>query len=203
MNMDNELFWKLLEPIHPKAENFCRKLTGDRDDGDDLYQEAILNAMARFGTLKDKAAFQSWLYRIIVNGFKNRRRIPWWRRVTLKPDLSKTAGNIDPRAQYDSRRWLNRAMAVLSPEDKAMVILYEIDGWPIGEMVSIFEKPEGTIKARLWRARRKMRQKLESYLPAPSAKGDKNTGTSAGDTSAGDTSVGGKYALQRSDSTDK
>ena len=182
--MDNELFWKLLQPIHPKAENFCRNLTGDRDDGDDLYQEAILNAMSRFRILKETAAFQPWLFRIIVNSFKNRQRTPWWRRMTLKPEISKTVVNIDPRAQYDSRRWLNRAMAILSPEDKAMVILYEIDGWPIGEMVSIFEKPEGTIKARLSRSRRKMRKALDKHLP---------------DTKTADKTREARYALQRSD----
>ncbi len=198
MNMDNELFWKLLEPIHPKAESFCRTLTGNRDNGDDLYQEALLKAMSRFATLKDTNAFQPWLFRIIINSFKNRLRTPWWTRITLKPNIDESSAKIDPRTHYDSRRWLNRAMAVLSPEDKAMIILYEINGWPIGELVSIFKMPEGTIKARLWRARRKMREKLESYLSAPSVKGDIKT-----DVSVGDTSVGGKYALQRSNSKDK
>jgi len=193
MNMDNELFWKLLEPIHPKAESFCRKLTGNRDDGDDLYQEAIIYAMSRFATLKNTAAFQPWLFRIIINSFKNRQRTPWWTRITLRPNIDESLVKIDPLAQYDSRRWLNRALTSLSPEDKAMIILYEIDGWPIGELVSIFKKPEGTIKARLWRARRKMRKKLESHLSGPSVKGDIKT----------DVSVGGKYALQRSDSKDK
>jgi len=191
--MDNELFWKLLEPIHPKAERFCRKLLGNRDDGDDLYQEAIINAMTRFDTLKDKNAFQPWLFRILINNFKNRLRKPWWTRITFRSRISDSNINVDPRQQYDSRRWLERAMFALPPEDRAMIVLYEIEGWPISEMVSIFGKPEGTIKARLWRARRKMRQKLESYPENPSSENDDNT----------DTKFGGNYALQRSDATDK
>jgi RNA polymerase sigma-70 factor (ECF subfamily) len=193
MNMDNELFWKLLEPIHPKAESFCRKLAGNRDDGDDLYQEAMINAMSRFTTLKDKNSFQPWLFRIIINNFKNRLRAPWWSRITFRPHPSDSTAHVDPRSQFDSRRWLDRALTALSSEDKAMIILYELEGWSIPEMKTIFKKPEGTIKARLWRARRKMRRKLESYL----------TGSSVNSDIKAETNVGGNYALQRSDTTDK
>ena len=42
MSKDHELFWKLLEPIHPQAAAFFHMLTGDGDRGDDLYPDALL-----------------------------------------------------------------------------------------------------------------------------------------------------------------
>jgi RNA polymerase sigma-70 factor (ECF subfamily) len=166
--MDNELFWKLLEPVHPMAAAFCQKLAGDRDEGNDLYQDALLTAMRRFGSLRDHAAFRPWLFRIVINSYKNRYRSFWWRRrVPMTPELLESRPGSDPRDRYDSRRLLQRILVTLNPEDQALVVLHEIEGRPISELAAIFKKPEGTIKTRLFRAKRMMRDKLERMLPKP------------------------------------
>ena len=82
------------------------------------------------------------------------------------------ASNFDPSEQFNSRRWLERALGALKTEERTLILLFEIEGWSVAELAGLHNKPEGTIKARLWRARRKMRQKLESYIPAPYAKDD-------------------------------
>lgn len=187
--MDKELFWKLLEPVHPKAEAFCRKLAGNRDDGDDLYQEALLTAMRKFESLKELSAFRPWLFRIMVNSYKNLNRESWWRRrVMLGRGGAEMDLSNDPTTEYQTRRWLNMALSALSSEDRAIVVLYEIEGWSVADLTDMLGKPEGTIKARLFRARRKMRKSLERCLP------ELNTKISVSE---------GKYALQRSDTADK
>lgn len=191
--MDKEQFWKLLEPIHPKAENFCRKLCDNRDDGDDLYQEALLMAMRKVSMLKDLTAFRPWLFRIIINRFKNRTRIPWWRRQT-EPSADELIpiSQIDPQDQHDLRRLLKRALAVLTPEDQALIVLFEIDNWKVAELASMFKKPEGTIKARLARSRRKMRKELEKQLSKVEENGKME---SAGDKFSLDKAdIDGRYA---------
>lgn len=50
--MNRDLFWKLAKPEHLKARGYCRKLMANRDDGDDLYQDALVRALASFGKLK-------------------------------------------------------------------------------------------------------------------------------------------------------
>lgn len=166
MNMNRDQFWRLLEPIHPAAASFCRKLAGDRSEGDDLYQEALLTAISRFDTLKDANAFRPWLFRVIINRFRNRYRGWWWRR-RLDPtsDHLETSGIFDPRRQYDLNRWLDRALGQLSPEDRALVVLHEVEGWTTEELASLFSKPRGTIKTRIGRAKRKMRRWLERHIP--------------------------------------
>jgi len=165
MNKDSERFWKLLEPHHPQAESFCRKLCGNRDDGDDLYQEALLTALRQITSLRQSENFRPWLYRIIVNRFKNRTRSPWWRkRVSLDDETAGALATVNPNDRHTARRWLERAMAVLKPEDRALVVLYEIDGWKVGELAAMLSKPDGTVKARLARSREKMRRVLSKFM---------------------------------------
>jgi RNA polymerase sigma-70 factor, ECF subfamily len=189
LDMDNELFWKLLEPVHPTAAAFCRKLAGNRDEGDDLYQEAVLTAMRKFHDLRDLASFRPWLFRIIVNTCKNRYRGIWRRRRETDTDevILESSAGCDPRAEYESRRLLGRVMAVLSAEDRALVILHEIQGWSWTELAAMTRQPEGTVKTRLFRARRKMRDWLMRHLPESNGHGIQTEAT---------------YALQGSQATD-
>ncbi len=159
--MDTELFWKLLEPHHPKAAAFCIRLAGNRDDGYDLYQDALLLAMRKLGSLSDRSAFRPWLFRIIVNSFKNRCRGWWWRqRVSLSPERFDLLPGDDPADRFAVRRKLSRVLAVLSPEDRALLMLHEVEGWPLAELAEVMNRPEGTVKTRLFRAKRKMRKRL-------------------------------------------
>jgi RNA polymerase sigma-70 factor (ECF subfamily) len=165
--MERDLFWTYLEAEHPRAEAFCRKLAGNREEGDDVYQDAVLTALRNARALRDPDAFRPWLYRIMVNTYRNRVVGPWWRkRVALSPEMAETRIGADPESAYAAKRWLDRGLAALKPEDRALVVLFEIDGWTIAELAGMTERPEGTIKARLARARKKMRQAIERYLPA-------------------------------------
>jgi RNA polymerase sigma-70 factor (ECF subfamily) len=163
--MKSEQFWTLLEPIHSRAEGFCRKLAGNRDNGDDLYQEALLVALRKFDSLREVKSFRSWLYRIIVNTYKNRQRRLWWRlRMEFPAEMSPRDLHDNPADKYALRRWLERALSVLSAQDRSMIILSDAEGWSVAELSRIFNKPEGTVKARLSRARKKMRNVLAARL---------------------------------------
>lgn len=150
--------------MHPEAEAFCRKLTGSRDEGDDLYQDALLAALDRIRTLRRPESFRPWLYRIIVNCFKNRRRDPWWRRrVSLTENQETGDQAIDPSRQYAARSLLERAFKAVTPQEKALIILFEIEEWSIAELSELYHSRAGTIKSRLSRARHKMRDELMRY----------------------------------------
>jgi RNA polymerase sigma-70 factor (ECF subfamily) len=161
MDGKQDLFWTLVEPEHPRLRAFCRKLTGNRDDGDDLLQDSLVAGLSGFGELRDPGAWRPWLYRIAVNRYRDRLRRPWWKRlVRLSDEVSANLGGDDPDHRYAARRRLERAFRVLSPEERAMVTLFELEGWTIAELAELYEKREGGIKMRLLRARRKMRKAL-------------------------------------------
>ncbi len=165
MDSKIELFWTLLEAEHPRAEAFCRRLAGNRPDGDDLYQDSLLAAMRKFARLRSRTAFRPWLYRIIVNTFVSARRGPWWKKRTeLTTEILETLSGADPGNEYAARRWLEIAMKSLSPSDRALVTLFDLEGWSVTELAILEGKPVGTIKSRLSRARGKMRQTIARYL---------------------------------------
>ena len=159
--MDTERFWKLLQPFHPMAAAFCRKLAGDRDEGDDIYQEGLLAALRAFGGLKSEDAFRPWLFRILINTSKSRRRsFRRQRRAALTPDILESVPGENPRGRLDARHLLNRALACLRPDDRALVILHELQGWPLADLARMFKIPEGSVKNRLFRSKKKMRREL-------------------------------------------
>ncbi len=165
LSTDHQLFWELLEPEHARAEAFCRQLVGNREEADDLYQDGLLLAMSKFHTLREAGYFRTWLYRILINQYRNRFRQPWWRRrVPLTPQAESLEHSTDPAEVHTARRWVRRAMAVLTVDERALVSLYEIEGWSIGDLSAMYRRPPGTIKARLARSRRKMRREIERYL---------------------------------------
>ena len=166
MRMDekNDLFWKLLEPEYEKALMFCRKLMEDREQGDDLFQDALVNAFVCFSDLRDTNSFRPWLYRIMVNTFRSTVRRPWWkRRIRLESVEDLPTESTNPIDQYTARRWLMKAFQNVSPTDQTLITLYELEEWTISELAELYGKSEGAIKGQLFRIRRKMQKTLRKY----------------------------------------
>jgi RNA polymerase sigma-70 factor (ECF subfamily) len=164
--MDKEAFWGFLEPLHQEASAFCHKLTGDREAGEDLYHDTLLRAQRRFHQLKAPSAFRPWLFTIMVNTFRNRRRsYRGHRKVALTDALEVQLVGSDPRAEYESNCRLHAVLSVLSREDRTLVVMHDIEGWTIPELSQVCRKAEGTVKTRLYRARLKMRKAIERCLP--------------------------------------
>ncbi len=164
--MDNKQFWKLLEPIHAEAAGFARRLTGDPARADDLYQDAVLQSLRKAGSLRDTNSFRPWFYQILINQYRNSCR-SWWfsRRGDIDADRPGQKLQTDPRDQYEARRRLTELLSILSPRDRALVVLFEIEGWSTAELAEIVNRPEGTVRTWLHRARTIMRKRLRSALP--------------------------------------
>lgn len=176
MDRNRDLFWKLIEPEHRKVSAFCRKLTGNRDDGDDLCQDALVQALDRFETLRKRGAFRPWLYRIVINAYKNRSRRSWWKRFSpLTDDIADQFGGHDPNPKYRARRLLEVGFTAISDEDRALVTLFEMDGWTVAELSIMFSASQGAIKVRLHRARKRMRMRLVKHLAKSGVKESKKT----------------------------
>jgi RNA polymerase sigma-70 factor (ECF subfamily) len=165
MSRNRDLFWQHLEPEHRRARAYCRKLTGSREDGDDLYQDALVCALTGFARLRETGSFRPWLYRIIINTYKNRVKQPWWRRVrSISKEIVESTPGDNPNGAYAARRRLAVAFRALSPEERAMVTLFELEGWTAEEVGRATGKAPGTVRVRLKRARDKMRQALIRYF---------------------------------------
>jgi RNA polymerase sigma-70 factor (ECF subfamily) len=161
MRGDSNLFWQLLEPEHRRAQAFCRKLLGNREDGDDLYQDVLVNALERFDTLRENGAFKPWLYQIAINRFRNICRRPLWQRLgSLTVEKAENRLSADPEPAYTARRRIASAFAAISVDERVLITLFELEGWSIAELSQTLNLSESNVKVRLSRTRAKMRKAL-------------------------------------------
>ncbi|MCP4705155.1 MAG: RNA polymerase sigma factor [candidate division Zixibacteria bacterium] len=165
MRNNNTLFWKLIEKEYEMIKAYCYKLADTVENGDDLLQNSILKAQGNFGSLREIEKFRSWLYTITNNTYKANFRKPWWKKVlSISDEIETQAQTTNPTAFYEAKRKLNLAFDILSPDDRILVTLFELEGWKINEISKMIGKSEGSIKMRLSRARNKMRQKLSRSI---------------------------------------
>ena len=167
MEKNRNLFWKLVESEHLKARAFCRKLTGSRENGDDLYQDSLVHALSKFNSLRKIKAFRPWLYRIIINKFKNSVRRPWWKTFSpMTKEIEESIGGNDPFTGYLARRRISKAFKILSANEQALVTMYEMDGWSVTELAKLHGKSNAAIKMKLSRIRARMRKELTKLPPS-------------------------------------
>jgi RNA polymerase sigma-70 factor (ECF subfamily) len=175
MEPPSQRFRRLIEPIHDRAQAFARCLTKSRADGDDLFQEALVRALAKVGGLRDDAAFRPWLYRVIVSVHRNRCRRSFWRRFL-------PLGGDEPAAQRRHDEALSGAerarvaLATLPPEQREAVVLFEIEGWQVDEIADLHGVSASAIKSRLVRGRDRLRAyyiaaDADDRAPSPSLAG--------------------------------
>ncbi|NIX57690.1 MAG: sigma-70 family RNA polymerase sigma factor [candidate division Zixibacteria bacterium] len=165
MDGQSNQFWQLLKPFHEKARAFCRRLMANRDEGDDLFQDSLVCALSGFDKLRDAMAFKSWLYRIIVNQYKNKIRRGFWRRArSLNEDSMLMTDNKDTVYLNIVRQRLKIAFQALSDDERILITLFEIQGWKLSELAELTGKSEQAVKVRLSRARAKMRKAIIKHL---------------------------------------
>ena len=176
-NLQQARFQTLLEPVHEGAIRFCRRLCTTRQDAEDLYHDALVAAWEGLTGLKDDDRFKPWLFRIIANTFRNHERRRRWRGWLRRESIGNAEEQarplsdmaaVDPRDQYDARRWLARAMGVLSARERVLIVLVELEEYAAADVAAMWDVPEGTIRSRLARARGKMRHAL---VPLVATKG--------------------------------
>jgi RNA polymerase sigma-70 factor, ECF subfamily len=134
----------------PPAYRAAYYVVYDRAAAEDIAQEAWLSAIRALDRFDRRRPFGPWLHRIVVN-----RAIDWARARALRKEIEASAeGPAAEGAEHDlaARDELDAALATLSPERRAVVVLrYMLDYTP-GEIAELLELPRGTVNSRLRRA---------------------------------------------------
>lgn len=170
---------ELFEKFSPMVYNLALRLSGNKSDAQDIAQDAFLKAVRGLGNLREHAFAGTWLYRITVNVWKNRvrgeKRRSFWKTFSLDrgdgggekpaPQLRAPDDPADSALEKrDEKAMLESALAQLDPEDRAMLVLREIDGRSYREIAGITEKPLGTVKSGISRAREALRLKMSGLV---------------------------------------
>ena len=160
--MSDSEFTDLLKPHYDDAVNYCRALCSGSSisEAEDVMQQSLLKAFENFDSLRDKASFKSWFFQIITRSFYNSVRKPFWNRfVSLNSEEGKIAFQVFEDEFFEDNQLLVAALSQISKKERVAILLFEIGGFSIEEITNMQkEKSESTIKSRLSRARKKLKE---------------------------------------------
>lgn len=168
---------ELFEKFSPMVYNLALRLSGNKADAQDIAQDAFIKAVRGLGDLREQSFAGTWLYRITVNVWKNRvrgeKRRSFWRTLSLSwsgeeapaTQVADPGDRVDAALErQDEKAALEAALARLEPEERAMLLLREIDGRSYAEIAEITGKPLGTVKSGISRAREALRRKMNGLV---------------------------------------
>lgn len=155
-------------------------ILGNRAEAEDAVQSAYVSALGAIGSFETRASLSTWLTRIVINEALGRARAVARRSARL--DAESVAdletyreqlmrGSIDQGpeaalARSQMREMLERAIASLPSEFRLVFVLREVEGMSIEEVAHAMAIPSATVKTRLLRARRRLREALAPELQA-------------------------------------
>ena len=162
-NGDLLAFERLYRENERKVFALCLRLTCDVSLAEELTQEVFVRAWRKLATFRGDSAFSTWLYPMTVNVALSERRSRRRReaRIVATEDpvqLEPTPRAPRPEAGFD----LQKALATLPPGARAVFVLHDVEGRTHEEIATLLELATGTSKAQLHRARRLLREVLES-----------------------------------------
>ena len=154
-----ERFERLLRPELDGAYQLAGYLLGRAAEAEDAAGEAAARAWASFDGLRAEECFPQWLTRIVVNVCRDRLRR---RRIAPFVSLGDIAPEAaDPFASVLARDAVGRALRLLGPDQRAVVVLHYWGDRSVAQIAGTLGIPGGTVKWRLRAACRRMRPELE------------------------------------------
>ncbi len=174
---------RIYAALAPATYGLIRRLIGRRDVAEDLFQDTMMIFYERLDAFRGEAPLGAWLRRIAVSRCLMYLRSPWHR---MRLGLDGTGGENSPDEPGPARSGvpggcpgehldLERALASLSPTARAVVWLYEVEGYSHQEIADAFGRTVSFSKSQLARAHRRLRAWFEprsesvSHAPRSSA----------------------------------
>lgn len=166
--------------IQPRLEEMFRiacRFCDSREDAEDLLQDVVLKLAPRVNELLQLQQPEPWLAKVIYRQFIDMKRQQLRQRtlsLSVVGDLSEhdaaaacTDLQPDPPAmRYHSQvqELIAKALASLTPDQRALVVLADMEELPLADVAQILDVPVGTVKSRLHRTRALLRQRLEKKI---------------------------------------
>jgi RNA polymerase sigma-70 factor (ECF subfamily) len=183
----------LVTHYHAPVYNLVYGILSDAADAADVTQEVFLKAFRGIRGFRRGSSLKTWLYRIAVREALNQRR--WWTRHLKwqtsmegdgagdSPAMQLEAEDATPYEQLVTREvetLVRRALAEVPAAFRSAVILRDLEGLSYEEIAEVLEVSVGTVKSRILRGRRALREILEPMLSRPAAAAAPAEGASAG-----------------------
>lgn len=169
---DRKAFDELVMMHQDKVVNMAYGLLSNREDAFDAAQETFIKVYRAIDTFAEKSSFSTWLYRILANVCKDilRKRQRSAKVISIHaeteegeaptqiPDTSPTPEESVERSDMQKQVW--DALSKLKPEQKDIIVYFDMQGLSYEETAAAIDCPVGTVKSRLNRARNALRKIL-------------------------------------------
>jgi RNA polymerase sigma-70 factor (ECF subfamily) len=160
-----EAFESRIAECGPLAFRVARGVLRNTADAEDVAQEALLRAFRRFKHLRERDRFRAWLVRITFrvaldrarSAKRREQRETLWSRPERRPPAA-TAEDLAVRSQFAER--LDRALDELPEKLRLVLLLSAIEGHTLEEVAVMLGVPLGTVKSRLFFARKQLAAKM-------------------------------------------
>ena len=174
---DHAEFQKLVARTQRQAYNIAYRMTGNRDDAEDLTQEAYLRAYRSFATYNRQMPFESWFFRILSNLFIDLlRRRPKQKPLSLDQSMNDEDSDDNLLLQLPDENSnpernlletvmdekLQNALSALPEAFRVAVLLCDVEGKSYEEIADIMGSSIGTVRSRIHRGRSLLRRIMDS-----------------------------------------
>lgn len=178
---DPEAFGLLFARHRDRLWAIALRTMGNPEDAADGLQDGLVAAFRRAGSFRGEAAVTTWLHRVVVNACLDRLRAARSRRAEPLPDdlaeyerrgstQTSTDAGDDPLEAVvvdERRRTVLEALEQLSSDQRAALVLVDMEGYSLSEAAAILGCAVGTVKSRCSRGRRRLAGLLELHLGEP------------------------------------
>jgi RNA polymerase sigma-70 factor (ECF subfamily) len=171
---DSQAFAVLVDRYKDPLIGYLISLVRDRDRAEDLAQESFLRLYERGSNYKEQGFLRAYLFRIATNLLRSeeRRKARWsqMKAILFSPNGHRSEPAQEVRLLQDEITVrLRQAIADLPLHYRAPLVLHEIDGWRYREIGEALGCQEGTVKSRIPRGRRLLREELQPDWEGSSA----------------------------------
>ncbi|MDF6019992.1 RNA polymerase sigma factor SigM [Streptomyces sp. JH34] len=158
-----DAFGELVRRHRDRLWAVALRTLGDREEAADAVQDALVSAFRAAHTFRGQSAVTTWLHRITVNACLDRARKTASRRTAPVDDTERLDQLMEPHESAEApaeRRDLHRelvaALATLPAEQRAALVLVDMQAYPVAEAARILDVPTGTVKSRCARGRARL-----------------------------------------------
>jgi len=165
---DPDAFAEIVRRHRDRLWAVALRTVGDREEAADALQDALLSAYRAAERFRGDSAVTTWLHRIVVNACLDRMRRRQSRPTVPLPETDVTPA---PAADRETALVVREALATLPIEQRAALVLVDVQGYAVAEAAEILGVAEGTIKSRCARGRARLAVLL-GYLRNPDQDGN-------------------------------
>ena len=154
-------FAALVERWHRPLWRYVRTMPGDPDVAEEILQEGWLRILRGIDRLQSPSRLQAWLYSIVRRTFMDMLRVRYAHSGVEPVDAE--LPDTEPPAElgWEETETLYTSLQALPPPDRETIVLFYLRELDLQEVSEVLDIPVGTVKSRLHRARRFLRNELE------------------------------------------